>query len=177
MKIYVKNMHCNCCTKLLQLLLEKENLPVSKINKGYVELSTKNKDNYNKLIDFLNKNGFPVIENKDLILVEEIKQAVNELIMNMNNVNSIIRKSDYLIEKTGYSYQYLSRVFSKYEHTTLEKYIINLKITKVKELLLSDEYSLSEIAYMMDYSSVQYLSAQFKKVTGKSVTEFKASNQ
>jgi YesN/AraC family two-component response regulator len=69
----------------------------------------------------------------------------------------------------------MSKLFSKYEKTTLEKYIINQKINKAKELIKTDEYTLSEIAYMMDYSSVQHLSNQFKKITGQSVSEFKDS--
>ena len=175
--IYVKNMHCDCCVNLLKLLLKQEKYPATYIKKGLINIETNNKTIIANLISFLNKNGFPVIENKELILLEQIKQAVNELVMNMNNANSIVRRSDYLIEKTGYSYQYLSRIFSKYENQTLEKYIITLKIEKVKELLRTDEYTLSEIAYMMDYSSVQYLSAQFKKITGISVTEFRAKYQ
>jgi AraC-like DNA-binding protein len=71
------------------------------------------------------------------------------------------------------SYQQLSKLFSKYEAVTLERYIILNKIERIKELIMQDEYTLSEIAYMMDYSSVQYLSNQFKKETGYSVTEYK----
>ena len=83
--------------------------------------------------------------------------------------------ADYLVEKLGYSYPYLSRLFSASEPLTLEKYTILQKIERIKELILSEEYTLSEIAFMMDYSSVQYLSNQFKKITGVSVSEFKNS--
>jgi AraC-like DNA-binding protein len=85
----------------------------------------------------------------------------------------MVRNSDYLVEKFGLSYQYISSVFSKNEGVTLEKFIIRHKIEKAKELILYDELSLSEIAYMMGYSSVQYLSTQFRNVTGVSVSEFK----
>jgi AraC-like DNA-binding protein len=91
----------------------------------------------------------------------------------MNNVDSVVRKSEYLVEMLGLSYQQLSKIFSKYESITLERYIILNKVERIKELILQDEYTLSEIAYMMDYSSVQYLSNQFKKETGYSVTEYK----
>ncbi len=173
MIFFVKNMHCKCCKRLLEFLLKETEFPKANITNGKIDIPLNSKEDVLLFTNFLEQNGFPVIENKELILVEQIKIAINELIFNMNNVNSIIRKSDYLIEKTGYSYQYLSRIFSKYENTTLEKYVINLKIEKVKELIKTDEYTLSEIAYMMDYSSVQYLSSQFKKITGLSVTEFK----
>jgi AraC-like DNA-binding protein len=92
----------------------------------------------------------------------------------MNNVNSIVQKSDYLVEKLGMSYQKLSRLFSRQEGITLEKYIIQNKISRIKELLNQGEFSLSEIAYMMDYSSVHYLSKQFKDITGETVSLYKA---
>ncbi len=87
--------------------------------------------------------------------------------------NSRIRNSDYLVERFNLSYQYLTSVFSKHENITLEKYIILLKVEKVKELLDQGEFTLSEIAFMMGYSSVQYLSSQFKNVVGISVSDYK----
>ena len=95
----------------------------------------------------------------------------------LNNVDSIVRKSDYLVEKLGLSYQYLSKIFSEHEHHTLEKYIILQKIERIKHLLDSEEFTLSEIAYRMDYSSVQYLSNQFKSITGMTVSEYKESDR
>jgi AraC-like DNA-binding protein len=73
------------------------------------------------------------------------------------------------------SYPYISSLFSKHENSTLEKFTIHLKIEKVKELIEYDDLTLSEIAYIMGYSSVQYLSTQFKSITGISVTEYKAT--
>jgi AraC-like DNA-binding protein len=126
-----------------------------------------------KIRYILQKYGFDIILGREKIVVENIKFAIIELIHQLNNVDSIIRKSDYLVEKLGMSYQYLSKVFSATEGLTLEKYIILQKIERIKELIHQDEYTLSEIAYMMDYSSVQYLSNQFKKITGLSVSEFR----
>ncbi len=91
-------------------------------------------------------------------------------------MNSVVRKSEYIVEKMGKSYSHLSRVFSRFESVTLEKYIIYQKIERIKDLIDQDELTLSEIAYMMDYSSVQYLSNQFKKITGFSVTEYKSGD-
>lgn len=109
-------------------------------------------------------------------LVDDTKKAVVDLIHRMNNVNSIVQKSDYLVERLGVSYQKLSRLFSKHEGVTLEKYIIQHKIERIKQLIDEGEFSLSEIAYMMDYSSVQYLSNQFKKNTGLSVRDYRSKN-
>ena len=85
----------------------------------------------------------------------------------------MVRNSDYLVQRFEMSYPYISTLFSKHENTTLEKFTILHKIEKVKELIEYGELTLSEIAYMMGYSSVQYLSSQFKTITGISVTEYK----
>ena len=85
----------------------------------------------------------------------------------------MVRNSDYLVERFAVSYQYLSGLFSKHQGITLEKYIILHKIEKVKELVMEDELTLSEIAFMMGYSSSQYLSTQFKSIAGVSITAFK----
>jgi len=146
---------------------------VVKIVPGIIKLDKLNEEEEQKLTEILNRYGFEIIKDKDIILVEQIKQSVIELIHYMNNMNSVVRKSEYLVEKLGKSYSHLSRVFSKHEPITLEKYIILQKIERIKELIDQDELTLSEIAYMMDYSSVQYLSNQFKKITGYSVTEYK----
>ncbi len=114
-----------------------------------------------------------LISDKNEILVEQIKHTVIELVHYMNNVDSIVRKSEYLVEKMGRSYQTLSKIFSKTESITLEKYIILQKIERVKELALEDKISLSEIAWMMDYSSPHHLSNQFKIITGISLSDFK----
>ena len=121
--------------------------------------------------------GTDLIETREDRLVEEIKLAVVELVHHMNNVDSIVRKSDYLVEKTGLSFAYLSRIFSSHEQITLEKFIILNKIERIKELIDQEELTLSEIAYMMDYSSVQYLSNQFKHMTGMTVSEYKESDR
>lgn len=168
-------MLCSCCIKLLKLILINKGFKIINIKLGYINVELTSNNNKELFIKTIEEEGFSILENKDLITIEKIKHAIFELVYNMNNVNSIIRKSDYLIEKIGLSYQHMSKLFSKYEKTTLEKYIINQKINKVKELVKTDEYTLSEIAYMMDYSSVQHLSNQFKKITTQSVSEFKDS--
>lgn len=125
----------------------------------------------------LENNGFELVTDKEKILVEEIKVAIIELIHDSNNNNSLVRNSEYLVDKLDYSYQHLSAVFSKHEDYTLEKYIIKHKIEKVKELVEYDEMTLSEIAFQLGYSSTQYLSSQFKAITGYSVTEYKSNPQ
>jgi len=120
--------------------------------------------------------GFELIDNKAARIVEQIKTSVIQLIFYGNNSNSLIRNSDYLSEKIGLPYATLSKLFSEKTGTTLEKYILLIKVERIKELISYDEMTLSEIAYQMGYSSVQYLSTQFKQLTGLSVTEFKHSS-
>ncbi len=117
--------------------------------------------------------GFKVIKEENDQIVEKIKAAAIELIHWSNNTNSLIRNSDYISEKIGLPYTKLSKLFSEHYSITLEKFIILLKMEKVKTMLLEKNYSLSEISYYMGYSSVNYLSSQFKKATGQTVSKFK----
>lgn len=170
----VKNMVCRCCIRFLHEKLTQEGYSITGIELGKVTVSMDSsgytREDIQKSIE---KLGFELIRSREKWLVEKIKQAVIELIHQMNNVDSIARKSDYLVEKLGLSYPYLSRLFSANEPITLERYIILQKIERIKELVDQGEFSLSEIAYMMDYSSVQYLSRQFHAVTGVTVSEYK----
>lgn len=175
--LHIKNMVCNCCILLLKEKLEQAGIRVNNIQLGLVTITYSPAHITDTFIyNLLGKYGFELIKGRELQLIEQIKIAVIELIHQLNNVDSIVRKSDYLVEKLGLSYSYLSRIFSSNESITLEKYIIFQKMERIKELIDQEEYTLSEIAFMMDYSSVQYLSSQFHKETGVSVTDYKKSN-
>jgi len=116
--------------------------------------------------------GFEIIDDKKSRLIEHIKSSIIEIVHQQNSeLKSNL--SDYLSSKLNHDYTYLSNQFSELEGVTIEKYFIAQKIEKVKELLVYDELSLSEIANQMNYSSVAYLSNQFKKVTGLTPTFFK----
>jgi len=174
-KIHLKNMVCNCCIYLLKKELSIDGVEIHDIRLGEISLSYyPAKYPWKKIEELLNGFGFEIIVEKEKVLVEQIKQAVIELVHN-STYNAMVRNSDYLVERFGMSYPYLSTLFSKHENTTLEKFTILHKIEKVKELIEYGELTLSEIAYMMGYSSVQYLSTQFKSVTGVSVTDYKAN--
>ena len=176
--VHIKNMVCNCCKLFLKEKLEESGIIVHEITLGKAKISYDHSAiSHEKINIILNRYGFSLMENRDDKLVGEIKIAVIELIHHLNNVNSIVRKSDYLVEKLGFSYPHLSKIFSEHESGTLEKYIILQKIERIKHLLKEEDYSLSEIAYMMDYSSVQYLSNQFKKITGVTVSQFRSGSE
>lgn len=129
--------------------------------------------NDNDIYAIFQKLGFDIIDDAEDEIIEKIRIAAIELIHYANNTNSLIRNSDYISERLQTPYDKLSRIFSKKCGKTLETYLIELKIEKAKELIASDKYTLSEISYMLEYSSVQYLSNQFKKVTGATVSQFK----
>jgi len=118
--------------------------------------------------------GFQVANNAEEQTVEKIKLAAIKLIFQANNMSSLIRNSDSISDKLQLPHEKINWLFSEVTGVTIEKYLILLKMEKTKELLRNNEFSLSEIAYMLDYSSVQYLSNQFKKVTGLTVSEYKA---
>lgn len=176
--LLIRNMVSNCCCILVRERLERAGIVVSQVRIGQAEIFyTKDFPGRKKIPEILSGIGLELIESREELLVEKIKQAVIELVHHMNNVDSVVRKSDYLVEKLGYSYPHLSRLFHSHEPLTLERYIILQKIERIKQLIDNDEFTLSEIAYMMDYSSVQYLSAQFHKMTGMTVSDYKASDR
>lgn len=173
-QIFIKNMMGKCCIRLLRSIFETNGIEVLNLVSGEALIQyTPLNWNEKQLAALLEENGFGLILSREKRIVEQTKQAVIELIHELNNVNSIVQKSEYMVEKLGLSYQQISKLFSKHEAITLERFVILNKIERVKELIHSDEYTLSEIAYLMDYSSVQYLSNQFKKETTYSVTDYK----
>jgi AraC-like DNA-binding protein/copper chaperone CopZ len=174
-EFHIKNMVSRSCIKLIEVYFDRiDAVKIVKVFLGLVILE------YDKTLitsaeieAHFETIGFRVAVNPDVILVEQIKVAAIELIYFSNNANSLIRNSDYISERVQQPYSKISRVFSYVTATTLEKYIILLKIEKTKELLIHNELSLSEIAYQLGYSSVQYLSNQFKKITGFTVSQYR----
>ena len=171
-------MISNCCIRTLKNDFEGNNIIVNEIRLGFANITYDPVEiNERKIDSILAQSELSLIKSREQQIVEDIKIAVIELIHKMNNVNSIAKKSEYIVEKLGLNYRYLSKLFSKFEPITLERYIILNKIERIKSLIDEDEYSLSEISYMMDYSSVQYLSNQFKKETGYSVSDYKLQDK
>ncbi len=176
--IHIKNMISHCCIRVIKEELEAAGIGVDEIGLGKATISYDEQEiSYDYIRTLLVDLGMDLIVTRDSRLVEQIKLAVVELIHYMNNVDSIVRKSEYLVEKMGLSYSYLSRIFSSQEHITLEKFIILNKIERIKELIDQEELTLSEIAFRMDYNSVQYLSSQFKQSTGLTVSEYRESDR
>uniref|UniRef100_F4C2X1 Transcriptional regulator, AraC family n=1 Tax=Sphingobacterium sp. (strain 21) TaxID=743722 RepID=F4C2X1_SPHS2 len=171
--LFVKNMVCNRCIMVVQHELDKLGIAAKSVKLGEVslanELSAEQKD---ALKQALNPLGFELIDDKKSRTIEKIKNIIIDLVHHRDN-DAKTNLSDVLSDRLNHDYNYLSNLFSEVEGTTIEKYFIAQKIEKVKELLVYDELSLSEIAYRLNYSSVAYLSNQFKKVTGLSPSHFK----
>lgn len=174
MKIFIKNMVSNRCKIIVKTELQSLGLEFKTIELGEIELMEKPSAMKNvELITALQKWDFEIIDNRKAILTERIKAAIIEMI-HMTNELPRINYSAYLSKKLLHDYTYLSNLFSEVEKITIEHFIISHKIEKVKELLMYDEYNLTEIARMLNYSNVAHLSNQFKKVTGFTPTFFKA---
>jgi AraC family transcriptional regulator len=172
--LYIKNMVCARCIKVVKEELEKLNLSVENIILGEAVVSSAKEIDENKIREVLESNGFELIDDKQAKIIEKVKVVVIELIQKQSEDQLINANfSDYILKKIDKSYQYISSLFSSHEGVTLETYIINQKIEKVKELLVYNELSLTEIAYRLGYSSVQHLSSQFKKITGLTPSQFK----
>jgi AraC-like DNA-binding protein len=171
----VKNMVCDRCIGVLTRELQKEGFSVIKTKLGEVEIANHiGQEDLEKIKKILKINGFELVEDRKQKVVEQIKTLVIEIIhRNLEATPLLMNYSDYLSKKLGFDYSYLSMLFSSHEGITIEKYIILQKIERVKELLSYGELTLSEIAYQMNYSSVQHLSNQFKKVTGISPSAYK----
>jgi len=122
------------------------------------------------------KSGLELMDDKKSMLIEKIKNVIVELI-HYSDEPLKVNFSDFLSKKLNYDYTYLSNLFSEVQGTTIEQFIIAHKIERVKELLVYDELSLTEIAYKLHYSSVAHLSNQFKKVTGLTPSHFKKIKQ
>ncbi len=173
MKMYIKNMVCNRCIMVVQNEFDKLGLKINNITLGEVTLDRELDDNRkNAIKSALESLGFELIDDKKSRLIEKIKTTIIDLVHNQDN-ESNENLSDLLSKEVNQDYNYLSNLFSDIEGTTIEKYFIAQKIEKVKELLVYDELSLSEIAFCLNYSSVAYLSNQFKKVTGLTPSHFK----
>lgn len=117
-------------------------------------------------------SGLELMDDKRAVLIQKIITVIVEMVHYSDELPKI-NYSDYISEKLNYDYTYLSNLFSEVKGTTIQQFIINHKIERVKELLLYGEMNLTEISYRMQYSSVAHLSNQFKKITGLSPSEFK----
>jgi AraC-like DNA-binding protein len=177
MELHIKNMVCNRCKMVVETELTKLGLHPIDVQLGVVQLAENHMDERKEkeLEQTLHQFGFELLTAKVSQTVEQIKTAIVELVHYHKGALKV-NLSTFLSEKLAVSYATLSTTFSDLEGVTIEKYFIQQKIEKVKELLSYDQTSLSEIAYLLNYSSVAHLSAQFKKVTGLTPSQYKTAH-
>jgi AraC-like DNA-binding protein len=173
MVINIKNMVCQRCILVVSQIFDETGIEVENVQMGKV---TTNKEVEADRLREVNKKlkgvGFEIIQDSKGRLIEQIKNITIDYVYHHSGENKM-NFSDYLTDKLNLDYPYLSSLFSSVEGTTIEKYMISLKIERVKELLVYDEKTLSQIAWELGYSSVAHLSGQFKKVTGFTTSYFK----
>ncbi len=173
MKIYIKNMVCIRCRMIVSSELEKLGINYKNLVLGEVELINHISQEQLDALDIgFRKYGLELIIDNRAKIIEKIKNIIIEQI-HYSEEDLKINFPELLSNQLDYNYKYLSNLFSEMHGTTIENFIIKQKIERVKELLVYNELNLSEIAWKLNYSSVQHLSNQFKKVTGLTPTFFK----
>ncbi len=170
-------MVCIRCKMVVKSELEKLGLHYISVELGEAEIRDDILAEQLASLDIaLKKSGLELMNDARSILVEKIKTIIIELV-HYNDEQIKINLSDFLSEKLHHNYPYLANLFSEVKGTTIENYYLWHKIEKVKELLVYDELSLTEIAFKLHYSSVAHLSNQFKKMTGLTPSHFKKLKQ
>ncbi|HKR06150.1 MAG TPA: helix-turn-helix domain-containing protein [Bacteroidia bacterium] len=173
MKLFIKNMVSIRCKMIVKAELEQLGLHYTFVELGEVKIKGNiSGKKHNALKVALQKSGLELMDDKKAVIIEKIKNVIIEMI-HYSDEPPKTNFSDYLSEKLNHDYSYLSHLFSEVKGTTIEHYIIAHKIERVKELLVYNELTLSEIAWKLHYSSVAHLSNQFKKVTGLTPSFFK----
>jgi AraC-like DNA-binding protein len=177
MKLYIKYMVSLRCKLLVREELKGIGINNANIELGFVEfaesINDKEKESF---ASALLKSGLELMDDKKSLLIERIKNLIVEMVHYSEDIPKI-NISSFIQEKMGLDYKYLSSIFSEVKGITIEQFLIQHKVERVKELLLYDELSIKEIAYQMHYSSVAHLSSQFKKVTGLTPSFFKNLRQ
>lgn len=171
MKIFVKFDFNTICNKILEEKLEETGLKYKICGFGEVEfLGTFTKQDQQMLGEKIRDYGMEIIENQKTVLVQKIKDTILHMIRSGEQIH--VKASVYLSEKLGHSYGYISNIFSEVTYTSIENFIILQKIEYAKQLLISENLSLTDVANRLNYSSVAHLSTQFKNTTGITPSQF-----
>ncbi|MEP2770629.1 MAG: helix-turn-helix domain-containing protein [Fulvivirga sp.] len=172
--LHIKNMVCDRCKKVIRDEVESLGVEVIDLELGKLVINADQVD-IQKIGDIIRRNGFELIEDEEIALIEKIKlfllSMINSLPMQRKEKLSVL-----LSKEMNKDYSSLSKLFSRNEHITLEKFFLKLKLEKAKELIQENKYSFSEIADLLDYANSNHLAKQFKEATGMSMTEYKKSS-
>jgi len=173
----IKNMVCPRCIEAVARIMEEHGLEVTSIKLGEVVLKDNLEESHlDPLSTSLSSGGFELLIEKNRKILNQLKSELIKMIHYDDELGTSAKISSRLSAKLGVDYSNLSKLFSEVEGLTIEKYMILQKVERIKELLVYNELSISEIAYKMNYSSSQHLSRQFKSITGFTPSEFKSSS-
>ena len=172
--LHIKNMVCPRCIETVQNVLHEKGFNVQSIKLGEVEIDREpSAEQTDELSAALQNKGFELLSDRKSKIIGQIKSEIIRIIHYNENEILHVNLSNHLSSLIDADYSFLSNLFSSEEGLTIEKYAILQKIEKVKELISYGELNMSEIAFKMDYSSVAYLSSQFKKTTGMTPGQYK----
>ncbi|HEY1017761.1 MAG TPA: AraC family transcriptional regulator [Sediminibacterium sp.] len=177
MKLFIKYMVSQRCKMVVKEELKKMGLHYMVVDLGEVEIMETLQDTqWQSLKEALKVSGLELMDDKRTILIEKIIHVIMEMIHGSEDL-PVVNYSSHISEKLNYDYTYLSNLFTEIKGITIQQFIILHKIERIKELIIYDEFNITEIAWKMNYSSVAHLSNQFKKITGFSPTHFKQLKQ
>ncbi len=172
-ELVIKNMVCPRCILAVEEILKKEKINFQKVLLGKIILNQRIDDRQQKNLEsMLNSVGFSILKDKEVEKIERIKVLLREVVM-QSEISDDFNLMLHIKNNISEDYSRLSNLFSSTEGETIERFYIDLKVDKIKELLFYEELSISEIAWKLGYSSVQHLSSQFKKQTGMTPSAYK----
>ncbi|MDG5768145.1 AraC family transcriptional regulator [Balneolales bacterium ANBcel1] len=173
----IKNMVCDRCIMTVDALLRQHGFQVDKLTMGEASISPPPAEpELKKLEQALKQVGFELARDRREELVTAVKSQLISYLRQVESHGNPPLVSEFLSEKLHRSYPTISRAFSASEGLTIEKYLIRLRIERVKEMLAHGDRTLSEIAWQLGYSSVQHLSSQFRAITGSPVSEYRQNS-
>jgi AraC-like DNA-binding protein len=166
MKLFIKYDMPAACKKILQEQFDKLNLDYSLSGFNEVDINDSiSNERIMQINDILNQYGIEIIDNPKNVLIQKIKDAIIEIVY-MEEKLPLVKVSTLLAEKVGLSYGYISSLFSEITYTSIENFIILQKTERAKQLMSTNELTITEIAWKLNYSSVAHFCNQFKNVTG-----------
>jgi len=172
MNFYLKFDMTKTCRVVLEELMDKSQLPAKVVGLHEIALEKElSKKQLSELKESLDRYGIEIVDDQKSALIQKIKDTLVDMVWN-DNENPNVTTSVYLAEKLHHSYGYLSNLFSEITFSSIENFVIIQKIERAKQLLLNEGLTLTEISYILNYSSVAHLSSQFKKTTGLTPTSF-----
>lgn len=173
MEFYIKNMVCERCIRVIHDELQDAGIHLKMIELGHFSIISEDHKRDTALVaEVVERSGFALLHDPGQLLAEKVKHTLINL-TNTLPLQPNKKLSEYLSEKFAMGYSRISKTFSAREQLTVEKYFIRLKIEKVKELVQDSTYNFTEIAQLLDYSSINHLSRQFRSETGMSLSLYK----